>query len=77
MNVHPDHFEVYANGVKICDHALGRPVGTSKNPLCIGNLGYMHYYVGAISEVALTNSTIDSATVTARWQKIRAASGTP
>jgi len=73
MNVFPDHFEVYANGSKIATQPIYSPLRNSTDKLRVGNLGYMHDFVGAISEVAITRNAMDSAKIAGTWNNIRQA----
>jgi len=71
VNIFPDHFEVYINGYRVCTHGLVKPMANSSENLCVGNLGYMHNYVGAISEVAITNKALDSTQIGNTWNEIK------
>ncbi len=71
INVYPDHFEMYQNGAFITTHPLVKPFINSAMKLFIGNLGYMHYYTGAISEVQLRNKPVSSSHINDTWNRIR------
>jgi hypothetical protein len=70
MNVYPDQFDIYVNGILAGSNSLQRAMLASVSQLCIGNLGYMHYYVGAISEVSVENKILDKTQVEATWNDI-------
>jgi hypothetical protein len=73
MNVFRDRFEIYENGFLIGKDNLPRSIINTPNKLCIGNYGYMHYYTGAIAEVAVTNATLDSNQIKKTWSEIEKA----
>jgi hypothetical protein len=70
MNVFPDHFEVYINGELLSTNPLKKPYANSRERLSIGNFGNMHYYVGAISEAAITNNALDINHIKKTWNNI-------
>lgn len=53
MNVYQDHLEIFQNGDFIANIPLTSPYHTPSSKLFIGNLGYMSYYLGPISEIAI------------------------
>jgi len=69
-NVFPDHADVYENGSLVTTYPLSTPVRQSAARLCIGNLGYMHYFLGVISEVALANKATGLEQLQQTWGKI-------
>jgi len=71
MNVFPDHFEVYINGDLLSTNPLSKPYTNSTDLLRIGNLGYTHFYVGAISEVAIANKALDNTQIEKTWNEIK------
>ena len=72
MNVYPDHYIVYTNGVRQFSHPLSSMVKKLNNDLFIGNMvGGLHYYIGAISEVAVSNRTIDTTQIQSTWEEIK------
>ena len=71
INVYADHFEMYQNGALINTHPISKPFINSAMKLFIGNLGYMHYYTGAISEVQLNNKPVSISHIYDTWNKIR------
>lgn len=71
VNVFPDHFEVYFNGSRARSHPLAKPMQPSDTKLCIGNLGYMHNYIGAIAEVAINNHALDTANINETWGVVK------
>ncbi len=73
MNVYPDHFEVYVNGVLASTFPLASPVKTSPEKLFVGNLGFLRYYIGQISEVAISGKVIDKGQIQATWDSIKQA----
>ena len=73
MNVFPDHFEVYVNGVMASAFPLPKPFKPSPEKLFVGNLGFMRFYIGQISEVAITNRATDKAAIQATWESIKLA----
>ena len=75
INVFPDHFEVFQNGNLINTYPLAAPMHASPEKLFVGNEGFMRYYVGAISEIAIVNKTMDKSLVQATWESIRQATG--
>lgn len=70
MNGYRDHFEVYINGKLMATYPLSKPITNSPDKLCIGDMGYMHFYVGAISEVSINNKPLDSNQVSLTWEEI-------
>jgi hypothetical protein len=52
-------------------HPLTVPMRTSAENLCVGNLGYLHNYIGAISEVAITKNAMDSTRIKQTWDEIK------
>ncbi len=73
MNVYPDHFEVYVNGTMASSFPLPKPFKTSPEKLFVGNLGFMRYYIGQISEVAITNKAADKTQIQATRDSIKQA----
>ena len=71
MNVYPDHFEVYVNGVMASAFPLPKPFKASPEKLGIGNLGFMRFYVGQIAEVSVANKAVDKAQIQATWESIK------
>ena len=71
VNVYPDHLEVYQNGELSGTFPIAGPMRQSRQKLTIGNEGFMRYYVGAISEVAVHNKALDKNQVLANWDEIR------
>jgi hypothetical protein len=51
-------------------YPLSKPITNSPDKLCIGDMGYMHFYVGAISEVSINNKPLDSNQVSLTWEEI-------
>jgi hypothetical protein len=72
MNVFPTHIDVYLNGVKTGTSPLSEPYRQSAANVYIGSqsLGSVAYYVGAISEAAITNGAINETVITETWQDI-------
>ena len=70
MNVYLDHFEVFENGNLSGSFPLASPLRTSPENLSIGNMGYLHYYIGSISEVAIHNSVLYINRIHATWEEI-------
>ena len=73
VNVFPDHFEIFENGIFVYSHALVRPLIKQDGKLYIGNLGYMNYYTGAIAEVGITDKPMDSLQIKRNWNVINSA----
>ncbi len=73
MNVYPDHFEVYVNGTIASAFPLPKPFKTSPEKLFVGNLGFMRFYIGQISEVAITNKAVEKAAIQSTWETIKQA----
>ena len=71
MNVFPNHIEIYVNGSQILSYPLHEPMRNSGNKLYIGNHDNFQYYIGAISEVAITKTTLDSNQIQATWKEIK------
>ncbi len=71
MNVFSDHMDVYLDGSLVASHPLSGPVLQSESLLCIGNLGIMHYYTGAIAEVAIENNAVGAEQVQKTWDEIK------
>ena len=71
MNVYPDHIEVYSNGNLVGTLPLAQPIRRSPEKLFIGNVGFMRYYIGAISEVAINTTVKDKGQVQATWDAIK------
>ena len=71
MNVFADHFEIYENGAPVGTFPL--PVGMRQSPekLFIGNGGYLRYYIGAISEIAINNKIVDNNQIMVTWGNIK------
>ena len=72
MNIYPDHMEVYRNGELATTYGLPTPMRNSPNKLCIGNLGYMRYYIGPIAEIDIRSAPIDKSRIAATWEQIKA-----
>jgi hypothetical protein len=70
MNVFPDHMEVYENGNRVCYHPLPQPMRPSMTKIGVSNIDYP--YVGAIAEVAVANTALDSNEIRATFGKIKA-----
>ena len=70
VNVLPDHAEVYVNGSLAGNVPLARPYVLSPRKFCVGNLGFMRYFVGAIAEVAVHSKPLDKSAIAATWQEI-------
>jgi hypothetical protein len=70
VNVLADHAEVYINGNLAGNVPMARPYVVSPRKLCVGNLGFMRYYVGAIAEVAVHDKPLDKSAIAATWQEI-------
>jgi len=70
MNVFPDHIAVYLNGSQAATQPLSRPINQSRIPLTIGNLGYQQFYIGAISEIAITGSCLSPEQIHEIWGRI-------
>ncbi len=73
MNVYPDHFEIYVNGTMASAFPLPKPFKSSPEKLFVGNLGFMRFYIGQISEVAITNKTTDKTQIQTTWESIKQA----
>jgi hypothetical protein len=73
MNVYPDHFEVYVNGNLASTFPLPKPFKSSPEKLFVGNLGFMRFYIGQISEVAITNKAVDKGQIQTTWDTIKQA----
>jgi len=58
MNVYSNHLEIFQNGDFITNIPLTSPYKTSKSKLFIGNLGYMRYYIGPISEIKIATKPL-------------------
>jgi len=71
MNVFPDRIEIYRNGQSLLRCYIGKPIVYTDKKLYIGNFVNQHYYVGAISEVAITNKTLDSMQIKETWTGIK------
>jgi hypothetical protein len=59
MNVYPDHMEIYQNGKLTGPIPLPNSIKQSPEKLYIGNLGFLRYYVGPISEICVSNKIIE------------------
>jgi hypothetical protein len=70
MNVFPDRFDVYINGVLAASRPLEQPIMESGGPLFIGNYDKMHFFVGAISEVSVINNVLDKTQIENTWAEI-------
>ena len=75
MNVYTDHLELYLDGNLASSTPLAAPMRQSPEKLCVGDLGYMRYYIGAIAEVAVLNKPLDKTQVAATWEQIKAGVG--
>lgn len=73
MNVYPDHLEVYNDGNLLGTFPMAQPMRKPREKLAIGNLGFMRYYIGAISEVAISNTVKDKSQVQATWEAVKQA----
>ena len=71
MNVYPEKMEVYTNGVLSKSFALSQPMRQSAGKLFIGNIGVFHYYIGAISEVAVNKKALEALWVAHTWEEIK------
>lgn len=71
MNVYPDRVEVYKNGEQAGSFVLPKPMRPSHEKLFIGNIGFMHYYVGAISEISINNKAVDKAQIEMTWTQVK------
>jgi len=71
MDVFPDHFEIYVNGNKIGVSPLAAPFRQSPEKLFIGNGGFLRYYIGAISEIAVNDKALDNQQIEATWENIK------
>ncbi len=71
MNVFPDRLEVYQNGAQAGTIPLAAPYHQSPEKFSVGNLGFMRYYIGAISEVAVINKSLEKEQITATWEEIK------
>jgi len=75
LNVYPDHAEIYIDGSLAGSAKLTTPMQQSDQMLSIGNLGYMHYYTGAISEAAISAGCIPAGQVGQTWEHIKTTTG--
>ena len=71
MTVYPDHMEVYIDGELTITHPLAQPMRRSSGKLYVGNLGMYEYFVGPVSEIAITGKVLDSEQIRATWNEIR------
>jgi len=71
MNVYPDHLEVYLDGVPAGNIPLAAPYHQSPEKFSVGNAGFMRYFIGAISEVAVINKPLDKEKIAATWETIK------
>lgn len=71
MNVYPDRVEIFRDGELAGSFGLPHPLRPSHEKLFIGNIGFMHYFVGAIAEVAVNNKAIDKAQIANTWGIIK------
>ncbi len=71
MNVFPDRVEVYINGASAGSFALPQPMRQSREKLWVGNIGFMRYYIGAISEVAINSKPLDKNQVEETWSQMK------
>ncbi|MCW3123137.1 MAG: conserved rane protein of unknown function [Flavipsychrobacter sp.] len=74
INAYPSHLDVFINGDLIYTRHLPRPIRRSDNKLSIGNMGIAgeyNNYIGAISEVAITNKALDKEQINSKWQEIK------
>ena len=73
MNVHPDHIDIYENGIFYATQKLKEPIGNSRYPIVVGNIydnGNAHFYIGAIAEVSIGRNIVDSNQIKATWREI-------
>jgi len=70
MNVFPTHVDIYENGKISGTLALQTPMRQSLEKLFIGNSGYLRYYIGTISEIAVNNRVLDNNQVQSTWDEI-------
>ncbi|MES2837549.1 MAG: LamG-like jellyroll fold domain-containing protein [Bacteroidota bacterium] len=54
VNYYPNRIEIFQNGNLINTLPLTESLKNSTNKLYIGNLGYLNFYLGSISEVAIS-----------------------
>ena len=70
INVFADHLDVYQNGNLVSSFPIAGPIQQSAGPLCIGNLGDMHYFIGPIAEVGVANKVMDKEAIQQTWARI-------
>ncbi len=70
MNVYPHFTDIYVNGRMIARAPLNKAIRQSTLPVRVGAFKVFNYYIGPISEVAVSNKVLDSAQVAKTWEKI-------
>jgi hypothetical protein len=71
MNVSPDRVEVFLNGVSGGAFALTAPMRQSGEKVEVGNFGFMRYFLGAISEVAINGKPLEKAQIEETWSRVK------
>ncbi len=72
INVYPDKMEVYENGNLMGTLPLEKPMRQSPEKLAVGNMGFLRNYIGAISEICITNKRLDKNKIQATWEEVKA-----
>jgi len=71
LNIYPDHMEIYENGNLAASTTLPAQVHSSPEQLFIGNLGGFRFYIGAISEICITDKALDKNRIQQTWENIK------
>lgn len=71
VNFQDDMMSVYVNGQHVGNMEMDKIYQNANSRLYVGNVPDLRYFVGSISETAISNNILSANTINERWNKIQ------